>query len=59
MSQHLSGTTSQLDKLYIDVGRALEKINTRENILNQQLEPQLQELRTLQVLTYRIYEHQR
>lgn len=49
MTQDLSGTKVQLDKLYVDVGRALEKINNREIQLNQQLEPQLQELRGLQV----------
>ena len=49
MSENLSGTKGQLDKMYIEIGRTLEKINTREIDLNQQLQPQLQELRGLQV----------
>ena len=49
MTQNLSGTKGQLDKLYIDIGRTLDKISTREVHLNRQLEPQLHELRGLQV----------
>jgi estrogen-related receptor beta like 1 len=49
MGKDLSGTKSQLDKLYTDIGRALEKINTKEIHLNRQLEPHLQELRVIQV----------
>ncbi|XP_058791994.1 intraflagellar transport protein 57 homolog [Phymastichus coffea] len=59
MSKSLPATTSQLDKLHIDIGRALEKIKTRETYLNQQLEPQLQELRMLQEELSRIKERYR
>ncbi|XP_014213270.1 intraflagellar transport protein 57 homolog [Copidosoma floridanum] len=48
MGQNLSGTKGQLEKLHADIGRALDKINSRETELNRQLEPQLQELRILQ-----------
>lgn len=49
MTQDLSGTKNQLDKLSTDIERTLDKINTREMHLNRQLEPQLHELRGLQV----------
>ncbi|XP_008217705.1 intraflagellar transport protein 57 homolog [Nasonia vitripennis] len=48
MTENLSGTKGQLAKLYTDIGRALDKISTREIHLNRQLDPQLQELRGLQ-----------
>lgn len=41
-------TQSQLDKLYTEVTRTLEKIGSREKYINQQLETQIEEYRNLQ-----------
>lgn len=43
-----AGTKSQLDKLHVDIGNTLDKIKTRETHLNRQLEPILNEYRTVQ-----------
>ena len=45
----LNGTRGQLEKLHIDIGNTLEKIKTREMYMNRQLEPVLNEFRTVQV----------
>lgn len=56
MHQHRSGideslttTKGHLDKLHTDIARTLEKIGSREKYLNAQLEPLLNEYRSLQV----------
>lgn len=49
IENNLSGTTGQLEKLHLDIGSTLDKINTRENYLNQQLEPYLNDYKSLQV----------
>lgn len=46
---NLSGTKSQLEKLYNDLGNTVDKIKTREMYLNRQLEPVLNEYRISQV----------
>ncbi|XP_012253436.2 intraflagellar transport protein 57 homolog [Athalia rosae] len=45
---NLTGTKSQLEKLHSDIGNTLDKIKTREMYLNRQLEPGLNEFRSLQ-----------
>ncbi|XP_015602420.1 intraflagellar transport protein 57 homolog [Cephus cinctus] len=48
MNTSLAGTKGQLEKLHLDIGNTMDKIRTREMYLNRQLEPILQEFRTLQ-----------
>ncbi|XP_014229612.1 intraflagellar transport protein 57 homolog [Trichogramma pretiosum] len=59
MTENLSGTKGQLDKLYIEIGRTFDKINNREIELNRQLQPQLQELRVLQEQLLKVKEKYR
>lgn len=49
IATNLSGTKAHLQRIYTDIGNALDKIETRETYLNRQLEPSLIEYRTLQV----------
>lgn len=49
METNFSGTKGQLEKLQVDIENTLDKIGTRENYLNRQLEPILSEYRMLQV----------
>lgn len=44
----LSGTKTNLNKIYTDIGNTLDKIKTRETYLNKQLESPLIEYRSLQ-----------
>lgn len=46
---NFNGTKIQLDKLQLDIGNTLDKIKSRETHLNKQLEPTLNEFRSLQV----------
>ncbi|UYV83131.1 IFT57 [Cordylochernes scorpioides] len=48
MAESLNRATTQLDRVATEAGRALEKLNSRERYLNQQLEAPLAELRTAQ-----------
>ena len=55
MHQHQEGiesslkeTKQQLNKLYEDISRTLEKISSREKYINHQLEHHLQEYRSMQ-----------
>ncbi|KAK9309553.1 hypothetical protein QLX08_000798 [Tetragonisca angustula] len=48
IATNLTGTKSQLDKLYIDISNTLDKIKTRESYLNRQLEPSLKQYQMLQ-----------
>ena len=49
IEESLKSTQGQLDKLHADIARTLEKIGSREKYLNNQLEHQLTEFRSLQV----------
>ena len=55
IEQNLSGTTGQLEKLHLDIGSTLDKISTRENYLNKQLEPYLNDYKSLQVRLQMFY----
>ncbi|CAG0880335.1 unnamed protein product [Darwinula stevensoni] len=48
IEESLKSTQGQLDKLHADIARTLEKIGSREKYLNNQLEHQLTEFRSLQ-----------
>ncbi|GIY03321.1 intraflagellar transport protein 57 homolog [Caerostris darwini] len=48
IDETMSTTKSQLDKLYTDISRSLEKIGSREKYLNNQLEQLVLEYRTAQ-----------
>ncbi|KAK0178808.1 hypothetical protein PV327_007658 [Microctonus hyperodae] len=56
---NFNGTKIQLDKLQLDIGNTLDKIKTRETHLNKQLEPTLNEFRSLQEELSKIKEHYR
>lgn len=49
----LTYTEKQLDALYTEIARSLEKISSREKYLNSQLETLLMEYRNLQVMGYK------
>lgn len=49
IEQNLSGTTGLLEKLQLDIRSTLDKIRTRENYFNQELEPYLNDYKSLQV----------
>ncbi|EFN73091.1 Intraflagellar transport protein 57-like protein [Camponotus floridanus] len=55
----LSGTKTNLNKIYTDIGNTLDKIKTRETYLNKQLEPPLIEYRSLQEELSKIKEQYR
>ncbi|PRD23575.1 UNVERIFIED_CONTAM: ift57 [Trichonephila clavipes] len=48
IDETMTSTKSQLDKLYTDISRSLEKIGSREKYLNNQLEQLVLEYRTAQ-----------
>ncbi|EFN76141.1 intraflagellar transport protein 57 homolog [Harpegnathos saltator] len=48
IATNLSGTKTQLSKIYTDIENTLDKIKTRETYLNRQLESSLTEYRMLQ-----------
>lgn len=55
IENNLNGTTGQLEKMHFDIENTLDKINTRENYLNQQLEPYLNDYKSLQVNLKKIF----
>ncbi|XP_033224611.1 intraflagellar transport protein 57 homolog isoform X2 [Belonocnema kinseyi] len=59
IEQNLSGTTGLLEKLQLDIRSTLDKINTRENYLNQELEPYLDDYKSLQEELSKIKEQYR
>lgn len=59
IENNLNGTTGQLEKMHFDIENTLDKINTRENYLNQQLEPYLNDYKSLQEELLKIKEQYR